>query len=487
MVREGSKPAVIALACTDTRTWPLCHVAAAFECTLCPYLSRSLTTMTQAPKPRRTSINPMGLGLKLLNHVAASPVLDQLKLRKPTERLVTQATAAGFTAIAGLGKGMQQARKLLAPARLARPSSAQLFDLTPTDEQQALRDAAQDFAQQRLRPAALAADSACAAPADLLAEAQALGFAALAVPEAHGGAGSERNAVSHVLITEALAEGDMGLAVACLAPQAVATAISLWGSAGQQARYLPAFCGESVPRAALAIQEPQVLFDAFALHTKAERVTGGFRLNGEKALVPAASHCALFVIAAEIPGEGAALFIVEAGAEGLSFSPEPAMGLRAAATERLRMKDLHLPAAAILAKGTDYADCIALSRLGWCALATGTAQAVLSHVIPYTNERVAFGEPISHRQAVAFLVANIAIELEGLRLATWRAAALAEQGAAFHPAAAIARQLVSSKAAGIGSDGVQLLGGHGFTKEYPVERWYRDLRAAGFMEGVVLV
>jgi alkylation response protein AidB-like acyl-CoA dehydrogenase len=134
-----------------------------------------------------------------------------------------------------------------------------------------------------------------------------------------------------------------------------------------------------------------------------------------------------------------------------------------------------------------YAECVHRARLAWCAVAVGTAQAVLDHVIPYVNERKAFGEPISHRQAVAFAVSDIAIELEGMRLALWRAASLADQGRPFAKEAAIARHLCATKGTQIGSEGVQLLGGHGYVKEYPVERWYRDLRAAGVMEGALLV
>jgi alkylation response protein AidB-like acyl-CoA dehydrogenase len=134
-----------------------------------------------------------------------------------------------------------------------------------------------------------------------------------------------------------------------------------------------------------------------------------------------------------------------------------------------------------------YADCIRLSRLGWCALAVGTGQAVLDYVVPYVNERVAFGEPVSHRQSVAFMVADLATELDGMRLATYRAASRAEQGLDFARETALARRLCSDYGMAIGNDGVQLLGGHGYVKEHPVERWYRDLRAVGLAEGVVLV
>ncbi|MEO2107029.1 MAG: acyl-CoA dehydrogenase family protein, partial [Actinomycetota bacterium] len=109
------------------------------------------------------------------------------------------------------------------------------------------------------------------------------------------------------------------------------------------------------------------------------------------------------------------------------------------------------------------------------------------YVIPYVKERHAFGEPIAHRQSVAFTVANIGVELEGMRLATYRAASLADQGKPFAREAAVAARLAEEKGMQIGSDGVQLLGGHGYVKEHPVERWYRDLRAAAVVDGMVLV
>jgi alkylation response protein AidB-like acyl-CoA dehydrogenase len=119
-------------------------------------------------------------------------------------------------------------------------------------------------------------------------------------------------------------------------------------------------------------------------------------------------------------------------------------------------------------------------------MAVGTAQAVLDYVIPYCNERKAFGEPISNRQGVAFPIADIAIELEGMRLLVLRAASRIDRGSPAGRAAALARLQCASKGMEIGSDGVQLLGGHGYIKEHPVERWYRDLRAIGVLEGALL-
>ena len=163
------------------------------------------------------------------------------------------------------------------------------------------------------------------------------------------------------------------------------------------------------------------------------------------------------------------------------------MGLRAAGISRLVLKDVEVGSIALLGDAETYLDAVRLSRLAWCALAIGTGQAVLDYVVPYVNSREAFGEPISHRQAVAFMVANIAIELEGMRLATYKAASRAAQGKDFAREVALARKLCADKGMQIGLDGVQLLGGHGYVKEHPVERWYRDLRAIAVMEGGVLV
>jgi alkylation response protein AidB-like acyl-CoA dehydrogenase len=431
----------------------------------------------------------MGLGLRALNRFAGLPVVDRLGLRKPAEAALYQATRTGFRTVGVLNRGFSASRKMLKPARLPRGTAPELFDLAPSEEQQMLRDTVQGFAMEQLRTQAAQADTDCAAPADLLKQSADLGISLMGVPDEMGGAGSERSAMTNVLVAEAMAQGDLGLAVACLAPSAVSTALVLWGDAEQQAKYLPAFVGDNSPVAALAILEPRALFDPYALNTRAYQAGGGYVLEGVKSLVPRAAQAELFVVAAHLEDRGPCLFIVESSTQGLSIEAEPAMGLRAASTARVVLDNVRLPASALLgAHEVDiYSDCVSLARLGWCALATGTAQAVLDYVIPYVNDRVAFGEPISHRQAVAFSVANIGIELEGMRLLTWRAAARADNGQAFTRDAALARRLCADKGMAIGNDGVQLLGGHGYVKEHPVERWYRDLRAAGLMEGVVLV
>jgi hypothetical protein len=431
----------------------------------------------------------MAIGLRALNRFAGSPVVDRLGLRDPAERFLYSASKTTVRTAAGAGRTFAAAQKLAQPARQPSAPPSGLFDLTPTDEQQMLREAVRDFALERLRPAALVADAACQAPPELLAQSDELGLTMIGVPEDIGGAVAERSAATAVLMSEALGQGDMGLAVACLAPAAVSTALGLWGDEEQQATYLHEFVGDRIPAASLAVLEPRALFDPFKLDTRARPWNGGYRLTGVKSLVPRATDGELFVVAAMVEGGGPALFIVEASTGGIAVEPEPAMGLRAAATGRLTFEDVELPASALLggAHPEVYSDCIQLGRIAWSALAVGTGQAVLDYVIPYVKDRKAFGEPIANRQAIAFAVANMAIELDGLRLTTYRAASRADQGKSFAREAALSRRLAAGHAMAIGSDGVQLLGGHGYVKEHPVERWYRDLRAAGLMEGALLV
>lgn len=430
-----------------------------------------------------------GWGLALLNRFAGSKGVQKMKLDKAAQGIIYQASKTGFRAAGATNRGFKLVRDKLKPNRLEQPQSSGLFDLTPTDEQSMIRDSVRRYAEERLRPAAYEADNSCSTPAELLLEANDLGLALMAIPESAGGAGQEQSPVTNVLVAESLAHGDMGLAVSLLAPVAVANALSRWGSGDQQATYLPAFLQDKPMQAALAVMEPQVLFDPFALKTTATKRDNGYILNGSKAMVPLAGSAELFLVAAELEDTGPAIFIIPSDAAGLRVEADPGMGLRAAGMGRLLLDTVQLPLDARLGEeaGCDYAELINLARLGWCALAVGCSQAVLDYVIPYANERKAFGEPISHRQAVAFMIANIGIETEGMRLLVWRGASRAEQGSDFTREAALARQLCGEKGMQVGNDGVQILGGHGFVKEHPVERWYRDLRAVGLMEGAVLI
>jgi alkylation response protein AidB-like acyl-CoA dehydrogenase len=438
-------------------------------------------------KHKRTATD---IGLALITPILGQEFLDRHNLRDPLNRSLKYGvkqvfSAAGastrqFKRIQGLGK---------APTRL-KASGADLFDLTPDDDQKMILETVEDFAEEILRPAARDADAAASYPPDLIAKAAELGITAINIPEDFDGIAAHRSAVTNALVAEALAYGDMGLALPILAPGGVASALTHWGSADQ----LTEFAGERVPQACVAMAEPHPLFDPTVLKTTAVRTPSGYRLNGVKSLVPAAADAELFIVGAQLSGKPA-LFIVESSTKGLSVTADPSMGIRAAALGRVELDNVSVPLGSRLGEedlpaadsAENYLEAVALARLGWAALAVGTSHAVLDHVVPYIKERQAFGEPIAHRQAVAFMAANIAIELDGLRLITWRGAARAEQGLPFAREAALAKRLGTDKGMQIGLDGVQLLGGHGYTKEHPVERWYRDLRAIGVAEGVVVI
>jgi alkylation response protein AidB-like acyl-CoA dehydrogenase len=431
----------------------------------------------------------MGFGLAALTRLAGSKTIERAGLRKPVQNLVTAGTRSGFRAAGAAGRTFKSVRKVGKPARLAPAEDTGMFDLAPSEDQQMIVETVIEFAAEQLRPAAADADAKLAAPEGLLTRSAELGITLLGIPEEAGGVGEGRSVVTNALVAEALAHGDLGLAVAVLAPSAVSTSLVLWGDAQQQADYLPAFVGDNVPAAAFALQERTPLFDPFKPATKARRTPKGYQLDGVKSLVPRAAQAELFVVSADLEGRGPALFIVESSNAGVSIEGEPAMGLRGAATGKLHLDKVQVPAGALLGGGKVevFTEAVRLSRLGWAALAAGTAKAVLDYVVPYVNERVAFGEPVSHRQAVAFSIADMAIELEGLRLVMLRAASRAEQGKTYAREVALARKLATDKGMQIGNAGVQLLGGHGFVKEHPVERWYRDLRAIGVMEGAVLL
>ena len=367
----------------------------------------------------------------------------------------------------------------------------QPFDLNLSDDQRMTRESLQRFAQDVLRRHSREADEAAGVPADFYARSLELGLTLMPIPEAQGGAGAARSPISNMLAIEDLAWGDMSLALGAVTPLAFVNTLLDQGSQAQQEKYLPRLAGENFVAASVALMEPRARFDASELRTTARRADTGYVLNGEKSLVALGLSAELLLVVAQLQDEeGTAAFIVERCAAGVSSVREETMGLKALEVARIRFEEVPVEACARLGEGEkdfDLQRLVDLARIGTCALAVGTCQAVLDYVVPYVNERKAFGEPIAQRQSVAFMVANMAIELEGMRLLTWRAASRAEQGLDFHKEAYLARVLCAEKAMEIGTNGIQLLGGHGFIREHLVELFYRNLRAIGLLEGAAII
>jgi alkylation response protein AidB-like acyl-CoA dehydrogenase len=435
----------------------------------------------------------IGQSLKLLGKIAGSKTLEKLGVNRQLEQLLYRGSKLTVSAAAEAARRARPVIKLLEPDRMqgaGEPERPSLFDLTLTESQELVRGTMSGFAEQRLRALAAHADEAPGSDevTQILQEAHELGLTQLAIPEALGGAGESRSMTTNVLVAEDLARGDMGLAFAALAPLGVVHALIDFGTAEQQGSYLPAFIGDKFYPAAMALLEARPLFDPHHLATRAALNAGDFVINGEKSLVPLAEEAELFLVIADLAGKPQA-FLVDRGAPGLSIEPEPTMGLRAARLGRLRLDHVRVPKQNQLGgeQGIHAERLIDLARIAWGAMTVGACHAVLDYVKVYCRERIAFGEPIAHRQSVAFAVADVALELDGMRLMVYRAASRAEQGLSFRREAQLARIQCADKGMFIGTTGVQLLGGHGFIKEHPVELWYRHLRAIGVLEGALLV
>ena len=425
---------------------------------------------------------PLAKMFVAFNNVLDSKVGTSLGLRKWVEKITYQGTYQGVNLTKKASRIFPKTGKQEVAKRLDDAKKSDLFDLHLTEEQQMIQQTIQQFATQYLRKNAEKINVDCAIPNEIIKEYQALGLPYYSVPEALGGVLTDKATVTQMLIAEEMAYGDLGMAVALLTPVNALNAITRWGTAAQQEQYIPAFLDEQQPlNAVIAINEPSPLFDPFTLATQAEKNGNKYTLNGVKATVPLVNSAELFLVAANVEGEGPALFLVDSSAEGLEVETQNAMGLRPAAMGNIKLKNVEINADARLGDDTfDYATLISYARLGWCALAVGTAKAILDEVIPYANERIAFGEPISNRQSVAFMIANIRIEMDSMKILMERAAALAEQGKPFQREAYLAAVACQEYDMNIGTDGVQLFGGIGFMRDFPAERWYRDLRAVSW-------
>jgi alkylation response protein AidB-like acyl-CoA dehydrogenase len=372
---------------------------------------------------------------------------------------------------------------------MSEQTAKPLFDLNLTDEQQLMRDTARRFAQTELRPASRKADEAAAAPSGIYEKTLELGFNAVQIPEALGGFGAERSPISNTLLIEDLAWGDMSLAIGALSALSFINTVLDQGTEAQQASLLARFTEDGFHPAAIALTEPGARFDPKKLKTKAAQRGDGFVLLGEKTLVPFATEAERLLVVAELEGQGPAAFALDPKQAGVSVTRESYMGLRPLSLGRVKLDNVELPLDSKLGgdKPFDLDRLLSLTRVGSAALAVGGCQAILDYTKDYCNERVAFGEPITHRQSVAFMLADMAIELDGLRLLTYRSASRAEQGLSFKREAYLAQLQAAEKGMKIATDGVQLLGGHGYIREHMVELWYRNLRAVALLDGCLAV
>jgi len=359
----------------------------------------------------------------------------------------------------------------------------------PSEEQEMVREAMHDFADQAVRPIARDCDEASEISADFLQSVWDLGLTSTQIPESYGGGGEERSAVTNAMVLEELAYGDATLAAAATAPSGFANAILDHGSEDQKKALLPLFCTEKFHAACLAVIEPGAVFDAMRPRTVAEPKDDAFVLSGAKTLVPLGDQASHFLVTAR-NGEQLDAFVVPRDAEGLEISePELNLGLKGLTTVGLELERVELPKAARLGgdAGSDVGRILDASRIALSALMLGTSRAVLEYCVPYTKDRVAFDEPIAKKQAIAFRLSDMHIEQEAMRLMVWKAASHLEKGLDVSRAAHLTRGYCAEKSLWVTDNGIQTLGGHGFIREHPVEMWFRNARTLGVMEGLTAV
>ena len=362
----------------------------------------------------------------------------------------------------------------------------QVISFQLTEEQEVVREAMREFGQQAMAPIARDCDENSSIPEDFLASAWDLGLAFTQVPEEFGGAG-ERSPITNALLLEELAAGDAALAVAALAPSAFVNAIVDQGTEEQKAEYLPAFCGDTFTTASLACIEPVALGDPAKPRAVAEEKGETFVISGRKSFVLFGDRATHFLVVAR-NGGGVDAFIVPRDAKGLTISdPELNMGMKGLTTSTLDLEQVEVPAANRLGgdAGCDIRRILDSSRVALAATMLGLSRTVLEFCIPYTKDRVAFDEPISKKQSIAFRMSEMHIEIESMRWLTWKAASEIEQGLDATRSASFAFSYAAEKSMWIADNGIQILGGHGFIREHPVEMWFRHARTISVLEGTI--
>ncbi|MBI1795253.1 MAG: acyl-CoA dehydrogenase family protein [Chloroflexi bacterium] len=365
-----------------------------------------------------------------------------------------------------------------------------MYSFEPNEEQQMLVDAVGKYASTDLRPAAREAEESRELPKKLVGKGWELGVLQASIPDAYGGFG-ERSAVTGALAAEELAFGDLAGAFAIGAPNLFALPILLAGSEEQKKEYLPKVIeGEWRPYTA-ALIEYSFDFDPSDLRTTAKFSNNEYCISGEKAFVPFAKDAEALIVYANLDGRTQG-FIVTKNAAGLTINNEREnlMGLNALPLYRVKLDNVTVSASDRLggASGHDFEPVLASMRLASAAAALGVARAAFEYSRDYAKEREAFGVKIAQKQAVAFMLAEMRTEIEAMRLLTWEAAWKLDnaKGDAFSEAylasvgAADMAMMVTDRA-------VQILGGHGYIREHPVEMWMRNGRGFAMLTGLAMV
>jgi len=358
-----------------------------------------------------------------------------------------------------------------------------------SDEQRALRELAREFADKEIRPVAADYDERSQHPGDVVAKAHEVGLMNPHVPEEYGGLGL--SAFEQILVGEELAWGCSGIATTIVANILGSLPVILAGSEAQKRVWLTPLLEEPL-LCSFALTEPGAGSDVSAIKTTAKRDGGDYVLTGSKMFITNAGQAAWFVVFASTEPEaghrGLSAFIVPADSNGVVVEQHlDKLGQRATDTSALAFQEVRVPAANRLGEeGEGFKTAMRtldLTRPGTAAGAVGVARAAFEHAVEYSKSRIQFGQPIAMNQGVNFLVADMAAEIEAARLLTWQAAWLIDQGERATLQSSYAKRFAADTAMKVTTDAVQIFGGYGYMKEYPVEKLMRDAKLFQIYEG----
>lgn len=365
-----------------------------------------------------------------------------------------------------------------------------MIDFTLTDEQQAMRDLAHTFAEQEIRPVAAELDEREEFPWELVRKAGELGLTTFAFPEEVGGLGIT-DELTNCIITEELAWGCAGVATVLGGTHLASIPILLGGTGEQQRRLLKPIV-ERNGLCAMALTEPDAGSDVAAMTTTARREGDTYVLNGAKRFITNGGIADLYVVFATVDRalghRGITAFIVPGETPGISGGKkEKKLGIRCSHTGEVLLDDVRVPVENRLdEEGSGFKLAMTMldrSRPMVAAIALGIARAAYEYSLQYARERVQFGKPIASNQAIQFMLADMATKVQAARLMTWWSAKVTETGRPFLYESSMAKNFASDVAMAVATDAVQIFGGYGYIREYPVEKLFRDAKITQIYEG----
>jgi alkylation response protein AidB-like acyl-CoA dehydrogenase len=364
-----------------------------------------------------------------------------------------------------------------------------MYSFEPTEEQKMLVDTVARYATSNLRPASHDADEENQLPISLLKKGWELGVLQASTPEAYGGFG-EHSTVTGVLATEEMAYGDLAGALSVMAPGLFAVPILLAGNEEQKKAYLPEIVEGDWPPYTAAIIEPYFDYDPNELKTTAIVDGDTCVISGDKSYVPFAKEAKYILVYASV-NEKTQGFIMAGNSEGIAVGErQKLLGIHALPVYPVKFENVRLPAANRLGgvDGHNFQAILASMWLATAALALGVSRGALEYAINYAKDRDVFGMKVAQKQSIAFMMAEMATEIEAIRVLTWEAAWMLDTGKEdAYKEAYLAYVGAADMAMMVTDRSVQILGGHGYIREHPVEKWMREGRSFAMLPGIAIL